>query len=125
VVAALSNIFLDEKLIPKALQFDNGGEFRNGEMKTFCLNKGIQLIYGRSYTPTDNGLCENFNGTWYRYFSAYLDTHGNENTVANLPSIAQVIVANYNLKTHTTTGYAPIQLYYFASEDMLNAAAQR
>ena len=50
-----------QNIYPNYLQCDNGGEFKNQEFKTYCDDKDIKLIFTKSYTPTTNGLIENFN----------------------------------------------------------------
>ena len=49
---------------PKKMLTDNGGEFENKKMKTFCSNNEIQLLHGAARTPTTQGLVERSNRTF-------------------------------------------------------------
>jgi hypothetical protein len=51
----------DQKL--NNLRYDNGGEYRNGQLKEWCKNKGITLDYAVPYTPQLNGKAEKLNRT--------------------------------------------------------------
>ena len=46
------------KVIPKALLFDNGAEFKGLLLKTFCENLGIRIIYSTPRHPQTNGKLE-------------------------------------------------------------------
>lgn len=46
------------KVIPKALLFDNGSEFRGTILKAFCNNLGIKIIYSTPNHPQTNGKLE-------------------------------------------------------------------
>ena len=48
-------------IFPKYLQSDNGGEFKNEKFDNYCKENNIIQIFTKSYTPTTNGLIENFN----------------------------------------------------------------
>lgn len=54
------------------LQSDNGGEFKNAEMKQVCDRWGVKQIFSTPYTPTSQGAVERVNRTLkdmlYRYF---------------------------------------------------------
>jgi transposase InsO family protein len=43
------------------LRCDNGGEYRNGQLKEWCKNKGITLDYAVPYTPQLNAKAEKLN----------------------------------------------------------------
>jgi hypothetical protein len=51
----------DRKL--NKLRCDNGGEYRVGQLKEWCKNKGITLDYTVPYTPQLNGKAEKLNRT--------------------------------------------------------------
>jgi transposase InsO family protein len=46
------------KVIPKAVLFDNGAEFKANLVKSFCKNLGIQIIYITVGHPQTNGKIE-------------------------------------------------------------------
>lgn len=45
------------------LRADNGGEYISSEMKSFCKEKGIQLLFTVPYNPEMNGIAERLNRT--------------------------------------------------------------
>ena len=51
---------------------DNGSEFINDHLKTFCDQKGIQLTRGRPYKKDDNAQIEQKNYTHVRKILGYL-----------------------------------------------------
>ena len=77
---------------PKIIQADNGPEFK-GEFSDWTHNNKIDLIKTLSYSPTSNGLIENYNkqlrkmireGTirynslnWFNHLNEYTNNHNN------------------------------------------------
>nr|GEX89821.1 hypothetical protein [Tanacetum cinerariifolium] len=47
----------------KIIRCDNGGEFKNKEMKEFCTRKGIKREFSNARTPQQNGVAEKRNRT--------------------------------------------------------------
>nr|GEU92875.1 retrovirus-related Pol polyprotein from transposon TNT 1-94 [Tanacetum cinerariifolium] len=47
----------------KLIRTDNGTEFRNHELKSFCDEKGISQNFSSPYTPEQNGVAERKNRT--------------------------------------------------------------
>lgn len=48
---------------PLDLQSDNGREFKNKIVRLLCAGKKVLVLYGRAYTPRDQGVIEQANGT--------------------------------------------------------------
>ena len=72
VLSAMQDI---EKALPFKLlgmDSDNGSEFINYHLKTFCDQKGIQLTRGRPYKKDDNAHIEQKNFTHVRKILGYL-----------------------------------------------------
>jgi transposase InsO family protein len=46
----------------KTLVTDNGTEFKNEQMSQFCEENNIKQVFGLSYSPKSNALCEATNG---------------------------------------------------------------
>jgi len=46
------------RVIPKAILFDNGSEFRGNLLHAFCKQLGIQIIYAAPHHPQTNGKLE-------------------------------------------------------------------
>lgn len=49
---------------PKTILTDNGKEFANKKMETFCEENGIKVACGSPQTPTAQGLVERSNRSW-------------------------------------------------------------
>jgi transposase InsO family protein len=47
---------------PKAVYVDNGSCFISKEFRQFCLEHGMQVIYGKPYNPGGRGKLERFHG---------------------------------------------------------------
>jgi transposase InsO family protein len=43
---------------PRLIQADKGGEFHNNDLRNFCVNNNITLIFSKSYLPSSNGKIE-------------------------------------------------------------------
>jgi hypothetical protein len=72
VLSAMQDI---EQALPFKLlgmDWDNGSEFINYHLKTFCDQKGIQLTRGRPYKKDDNAHIEQKNFTHVRKILGYL-----------------------------------------------------
>lgn len=61
VVAALSRVAQNRPL-PRSITVDHGTEFTSRALDQWAWENGIQLDFTRPGKPTDNGLCESFNG---------------------------------------------------------------
>lgn len=62
-LADLLEINCKGELYPRYLKCDNGLEFRSKELDKWCFDNGIDIIFSRPGTPTDNWNIESFNGT--------------------------------------------------------------
>ena len=51
-------IFCELFGMPKILQTDNGGEFKNNNLENFCNENNIKLIQSYPYHPQTNGTVE-------------------------------------------------------------------
>jgi putative transposase len=61
VVAALSRAS-ERRQLPRSITVDHGTEFTSRAMDQWAWENGVQLDFTRPGKPTDNGLCESFNG---------------------------------------------------------------
>ena len=75
VKAHLENITFDEDQVPNFLKCDNGLEFKNQLIKEWASSIGIEILYGRRYTPTDQGAVEAYNKTILRDLRCYKTSH--------------------------------------------------
>ena len=49
--------------MPKAIRADNGREYINKDLRTWCLDRGIEIQTTAPYTPEQNGVAERWNKT--------------------------------------------------------------
>ena len=64
VVSVLDRLKLEEGIIPKRIQTDNGSEFISKDMDRWAYENGVIMDYSRPGTPTDNPFIESFNGSF-------------------------------------------------------------
>ena len=64
---------------PRILVSDNGLEFKNQLMEEFSKENSIKQIFGRSYSPKSNALCEATNGVIRNMLRALFIKNGNTN----------------------------------------------
>jgi transposase InsO family protein len=57
---------------PKIFRVDNGTEYLNEELITWCQNHGIELQTTAPYSPEQNGVAERFNRTLMELATAML-----------------------------------------------------
>jgi putative transposase len=61
VARALSEV-ADQRPLPRSITVDHGSEFTSKALDQWAWARGVQLDFTRPGKPTDNGLCESFNG---------------------------------------------------------------
>lgn len=65
--------------VPRMILTDNGKEFKNQKMKTFCNGNGIKLQgHGSPRTPTTHGLVDISNRSWKEDMRALIISTNNE-----------------------------------------------
>ena len=91
----------------KILQVDNGTEFKNKLLETYCTNNNIKLIHSSPYHPQTNGVCEVVHKEIKKYiYSEYFKNKDNfdiENELFNITKI-------HNNKVHSTTKRIPREI---------------
>ena len=60
---------------PKAIRFDNGKEFLNEELASWCAQQGIEIQTTAPYSPSQNGVAERMNRTIVELARAMLNEH--------------------------------------------------
>lgn len=97
-------IFLENFGYPKILQMDNGGEFKNNIIKTFCEDNNISIIYSSPYHPQTNGACEITHKEIQKYIcNEFLKDKKNFDIETALFNIIKI----HNNKKHSTTKRIP------------------
>ena len=61
VAQALARVSKD-RILPRSITVDHGSEFTSKALDHWAWENGVQLDFTRPGKPTDNGLCESFNG---------------------------------------------------------------
>ena len=93
--------------VPKILQCDNGGEFKNSLLENYCINNNIKLIFSSPYHPQTNGACESVHKEIRKHIlSQYLNKHNNFNIEEELLAIIKI----HNNKPHSTTKRIPQEI---------------
>ena len=64
VVGVLERLRLQEGIVPKRIQTDNGSEFISKEVDRWAYENGVIMDYSRPGKPTDNPFIESFNGSF-------------------------------------------------------------
>jgi putative transposase len=87
--------------LPKTLRVDNGPEFAGQALDAWAYRRGVQLCFSRPGKPTDNAICESFNG---KLRTAFLNTHWFE-SLAEARSRLEEWRKEYNeARPHSTLG---------------------
>jgi hypothetical protein len=102
----------------KCMRCDNGSEYINGELESFCLNKGIKLETTVRYTPEQNGAAERLNRTLMEKVRPML-------SATSLPKYLwaeAVVTANYvrNRSPVSNRDKTPYELFYGSQPDVSN-----
>ena len=93
--------------IPKILQTDNGGEFKNNIIENFCNENNIKLIHSSPYHPQTNGSVEATHKEIQKYICMeYLKNKKKFNIEDSLFKIIKI----HNNKTHSTTKRIPKEI---------------
>lgn len=59
---ALERVMVNEQVVPKRVQCDNGSEFISKEVDRWAYDNQVVLDFSRPGKPTDNPYVESFNG---------------------------------------------------------------
>lgn len=65
LIKYIKNIENQQNTKVKRIRCDNGGEFKNKVIESFCMEKGINIEYTHPYSPQQNGVSERMNRTLY------------------------------------------------------------
>ena len=93
--------------MPKILQTDNGGEFKNNNLENFCNENNIKLIHSSPYHPQTNGTVEATHKEIQKYI--YMEFLKNKETV-NIEEKLFEIIKIHNNKKHSTTKRIPKEI---------------
>ena len=104
---ALDELCENVNTYPKIIQSDNGGEFIDQSVKDWALEYHIKLVRTLSYTPTSNGLIENFNNILRKMIREGFIRNNNFNWIDHLDDY----IENRNESKHGTTKYTPNQIW--------------
>lgn len=63
VISALNQLRINN-LLPSTIRSDNGKEFRNKAIASWCIANNINWSFIEPGKPMQNGYCERFNGTY-------------------------------------------------------------
>jgi hypothetical protein len=120
IASTLNTIFTKYTAIgmPKILQSDNGGEFKNKEVTDVLKTFGVVQIFSKSYTPQTQGAIERANGTLKKMIARHFVQANTENWVDVLADL----ISNYNTSVHRITGATPNALHAGPSPQVVSKA---
>ena len=102
---------------PKILQTDNGGEFKNAKLKSYCNEHEIKLIHSSPYHPQTNGAVEVTHKEIQKYiYNEYLKNTSNFDIEESLFNIIKI----HNNKVHSTTKRIPKEIRDITDENEIN-----
>ena len=104
---ALISICNDAHTYPLIIQSDNGPEFKNNIVRTWANGHNIQYVHTTSYTPSANGLIENFNGILRKMMRDGFLRNNDLDWRTHLQSYCN----NRNDSKHSTTKSTPNELW--------------
>ena len=91
----------------KILQVDNGTEFKNNLLQTYCNNKNIKLIHSSPYHPQTNGVIEVVHKEIRKYiYTEFFKNKENFDIEEELFNITKI----HNNKIHSTTKRIPREI---------------
>ena len=93
---------------PQIIQADNGGEFSNATLRTFCQNNNIKLILSTTYHPKSNGKVERMNREIRKKIKAGFIRQNNHVWTAN---DLQDYIANINSQPTQKSKLMPRELW--------------
>ena len=103
---AMIKITNESNTMPKTFQADNGSEFK-GEFSDWTHSNKIDLIKTLSYSPTSNGLIENYNKQLRKMIREGTIRYNSLNWVNHLSEYTN----NHNNHKNTTTKYSPVEIW--------------
>ena len=102
---------------PNILQTDNGKEFDNQFLKTYCVDNNIKLIHSSPYHPQTNGTVEVTHKEIQKYiFNEFIKNKNNFKIDDALFNIIKI----HNNKIHTTTKRIPKDIRDLSDENEIN-----
>jgi len=105
---------------PEILQSDNGSEYKNDIISTFCSENNIKQIFSSPYRPSTNGVVEVSHKEIRRH--VIMEFIKNEEDF-DINNVILDAINIHNNNTHTTTKYKPIELFSNTSEEVFNEAS--
>lgn len=101
--------------------FDNGKEFFNIKLETFCKEKGINFIHGIPYHPQSQGWVENCNKEIKRLLEKiYLEEPNTFSIYVALPQAIQI----YNNNRHSSRKYRSDDIFFITDEFIIKMVIQ-
>ena len=94
--------------VPKAIQSDNGAEFKNATMRALLTARNVVIIHGRPRNPRAQGQIERANQTIKHWLAKEIHGTGSHEWTKYLARV----VRKYNMTVHRATGRSPFQLFH-------------
>ena len=100
---------------PKILQCDHGKEFDNSNLKNYCKEKNIDLIFSGVRHPTTNGVVEVVHKD---IISSILSEKLVKKNKYDINFAVANAVRTHNTNVHSITKYSPEYLFHHNSEEI-------
>jgi hypothetical protein len=104
---AIQKIFSDLNVVPEKIQTDNGTEFKNSELETFCKEQEIKKVHSLPYKPSTQGGVERNNGTIKRLVNTILLAKASSSWENEIEKVVQ----DLNNRKHAVTKTIPIEVW--------------
>ena len=101
------DIFIENFGKPKILQVDNGTEFTNNLLDSYCSKNNIKLIHSSPFHPQTNGVCEAVHKEIRKYI---YNKYNNQEEEFNIEEELFNITKIHNNKIHSTTKQIPKEI---------------
>ena len=105
----------DNNGFPEELGTDHGLEFCNKKLKLYLNSKNIKFIHGCAFQPRSQGCAERLHRTLKINLVANKLIDGDN---FNLLKANKNILFHYNNTIHSTTGFKPIEIFYYNSKEL-------
>lgn len=114
--AAMATTHFERKIA--RLRSDNGSEYMNEELMTYCSESGIVMEPSVPYTPQQNGVAERMNRTLLERTRAMLDESGVSRMLWSEAVQAAVHVVNRSPTNALTVMKTPYEMWYGRKPDV-------
>ncbi|CAG9312102.1 unnamed protein product [Blepharisma stoltei] len=104
--------------LPDIIQTDNGSEFANKSLETFCERFQIRVIHSSSYNPRAQGTAENINKYLHRYLWRNFKQQNSQQDWKIHSSLFSILNFYNKERRHTITGFKPHEVFFATDQSL-------